>query len=88
MHMSSEYIAGCTVVDASGQVLAALTQEQGETFAVAQVTLAEKRPRPQGPQPASSVPFLTYLSSDILLPGLTIPIYRQGVRRILGIEKP
>jgi hypothetical protein len=86
--MSSDYIAGCKVVDASGQVLAALTQEQGETFAVAQVTLAEERPRPRGPQPASSVPILTYLSSDVLLPGLTVPVYRKGVRRILEIEKP
>ncbi len=88
MHMSSDYIAGCKVVDASGQVLASLTQEQGETFTLAQVTLAEERPRPQGPQPASPVPFLTYLSSDVLLPALTIPVYRRGVRRILEIEKP
>jgi hypothetical protein len=88
MQMSSDFIAGCKVVDASGQVLASLTQEQGETFTLAKVTLAEERPRPQGPQPASPVPFLTYLSSDVLLPGLSIPIYRQGVQRISDIEKP
>jgi predicted amidohydrolase len=88
MQMSSDFIAGCKVVDASGQVLASLTQEQGETFTLAKVTLAEERPRPRGPQPASPVPFLTYLSSDVLLPGLSIPIYRQGVQRISDIEKP
>ena len=88
MHMSCDLIAGCKVVDASGQVLASLTQEQGEIFTLAAVTLAGERPRPQGPQPASSVPFLTYLSSDVLLPALTIPVYRRGVRRILEIEKP
>jgi predicted amidohydrolase len=84
MQMSCRMVQGCKVVDAHGQVLAELVQEQGETFTVAKVTLADDRPRPQAPQPASPVPFLTYLSSDVLLPWLSIPVYRRGLRRARG----
>ena len=82
MQMSCPMVPGCKVVGADGQVLAALTQEQGETFTVAEVTLADERPRPRGPQPASPVPFLTYLVSDVLLPSLSVPVYRRGLRRL------
>jgi len=84
MQMSCDVVQGCKVVDAHGQVLAELAQEQGETFTVAEVTLADERPRPRGPQPSSPVPFLTYLSSDLLLPWLSIPMYRRGLRRARG----
>jgi len=72
------------VVDAGGEILTELTQAQGETFTVADVTLADETPHPRGPQPASRAPFLTYLSSDVLLPALTIPTYRRGLRRTWG----
>jgi predicted amidohydrolase len=82
MQMSCDMIQGCKVVDAHGQVLAELAQGEGETFTAAEVTLADERPCPQKPQPASPVPFLTYLSSDVLLPWLSIPVYRRGLRRV------
>ena len=84
MEMACDMTPGCKVVDASGQVLAELTQEQGEAFTVAEVTLADEKPRPQGPQPASPVPFLSYLSSDVLLPALSAPVYRKEMRRVWG----
>jgi len=84
MQMSCNMTQGCKVVDASGQVLTELTQEQGETFTIAEVALTGEKPYPQEPQPASPVPFLTYLSSDVLLPSLTIPVYRKGLRRAWG----
>jgi hypothetical protein len=86
MQMSCDMTQGCKVVDASGQVLTELTQEQGETFTIAEVTLADERPRPRKPQPTSPVSFITYLSSDVLLPLLTVPTYRQGLRRAWGKE--
>jgi len=82
MEMSCDLTQGCKVVDADGQVLTELPQEQGETFTTAEVTLADEKPRPHGPQPASPAPLLTYLSSDVLLPTLAIPIYRRGLRRV------
>ena len=51
---------------------------------VAKVTLPDEKPRPRGSQPASTAPFLSYLSSDVLLPTLTIPTYRKGLRRAWG----
>lgn len=84
MEMSCDMTQGCKVVDASGRVLTELTQEQGETFAIAEVTLADEKPRPRGPQPESRVPFLSYFSSDVLLPMLTVPTYRKGLRRAWG----
>jgi hypothetical protein len=86
MEMSCNMTQGCKVVDASGQVLTELTQEQAETFTIAEVTLADKRPRPRKSQPTSLVPFITYLSSDMLLPALTVPTYRRGLRRAWGKE--
>ena len=84
MEMACDLTPGCKVVDAGGQVLAELTQEQGETFTTAEVTLADEKPRSRGPQPASPVPFLSYLSSDVLLPALSVPVYRRGLRRAWG----
>jgi len=84
MRMSCHMVQGCKVVDADGQVLTELTQEQGETYTIAEVTLADQKPRPQEPQPASLVPFLTYLSSDVLLPALTVSVYRKGLCRAWG----
>jgi hypothetical protein len=84
MQLSCDVIQGCKVVDASGQVLTELTQEQGETFTIAEVTLADEKPYPQGLQPASPLPFLIYFISDILWPWLSIPVYRRGLRRAWG----
>jgi len=84
MWMSCEMTPGCKVVDGSGQVVAEVGQERGESFAIAGVGLADSSPRPQGPQPPSPVPRLAYLSSDLLLPALTAPLYRRGVRRVWG----
>jgi hypothetical protein len=86
MEMSCDLTPGCKVVDASGQVLTELTQKQGEAFTTAEVTLADEKPRPRKPQPTPPVPFLTYLSSDVLLPSLTVPVYRKGLRRAWGKE--
>jgi hypothetical protein len=84
MWMSCDIVPGCKVVDASGQVLAELSQEQGETFTIAEVTLADEKLPPQGPQPASPLSWFTCFTSDMLLPLLTIPVYRKGLRRAWG----
>ncbi len=86
LQMSCDITQGCKVVDASGQVLTELTLEQGETFTVAEVTLADEKPRPRNPQPKPPVPFMAYLISDVLLPSLTISTYRRGLRRAWGKE--
>jgi len=84
LHVTSSMLEGCKVVDANGQALAALSQEQGESFALAEVILADEKPHPQGLQPAAPIPWLTYLASDVLLPLITLPAYRKGLRRAWG----
>ncbi len=81
MEMACAMTPGCKVVDSNGRTLAELAQEQGESFTVAGVTLAEEKPHPRGPQPESPVPRLSYLSSDVLLPAFSVPVYRSGLRR-------
>jgi hypothetical protein len=86
MQMACDMVPGCKAVDARGRVLTELTQEQGEAFTMAEVTLAERRPRPSGAQPPSRWSFFVYLVSDVLLPWLSIPVYRRGLRRAWGKE--
>jgi hypothetical protein len=84
VQMSCDLVPGCKIVDANGQVLTEVAQEQGETFTIAEVTLGEKKRFPQGPQPASPISWITYFVSDIVMPWLTIPVYRKGLRRVWG----
>ena len=84
MQMSCGFIQGCQIVSAEGQVLASLSQSQGETFAIAEVALADPKVLPQEPQPPSPLPWVLYFISDVLLPGMAIPVYRRGLRRAWG----
>ncbi len=86
LEMSCDMPPGCKVVDAEGQVLAGLGRAQDEGLVVAEVTLARERPRPQRAQPPSTVSWLTYLVSDGILPALSAPVYRRGLRQAWGPE--
>jgi predicted amidohydrolase len=80
MRLSCGMVPGCKVVDNQGRVLAELTQEEGEAFTLAEVTLAGEKPSPRGPQPRSTPSWLAYFVSDILLPALAMSVYRKGLR--------
>ncbi|MBN1992851.1 MAG: carbon-nitrogen hydrolase family protein [Anaerolineae bacterium] len=84
MRLSCNFVQGCKVVNAGGQVLVELSQAEGETFTIAEVTLADRPPQPAGPQPPSPLPFISYLTSDTILPLLSTPTYRRGLRRVWG----
>ena len=64
--------------------MAQVTQEQGESFVTGEVTLADQTPQPVGRQPASGLSPLLYLVSDVILPWMSIPVYRRGLRRAWG----
>lgn len=83
MRLSCDMVQGCKVVNASGLVLAELPQEQGEGFIVAEVTLADERHIVQK-QPPSLLSWVPYLASDIMLPLISAPLYRRGLRRAWG----
>jgi len=84
LHATYTFVPACKIVAADGQVLAGLTQAQDETFALAQVALAESHPVPRGRQPVPPVPRPAYWFADLLIPGLVTGVYRQGARRIWG----
>ena len=82
MQLACDFVPGCKVVAADGQVLTELEQSAGESFTLAEVALAGQKPRPSRPQPKSLLPQITYWSSDIFLPLSTLSTYRRGLRRI------
>ena len=84
IQVECDFIQGCKIVDGGGNVQTELEQAQGETFTVAEVVLPDRKAQPNRPQPKSLLPGVTYLSSDIVLPSLMLPIYRRGVRQVLG----
>jgi predicted amidohydrolase len=81
LQMSCHMVHECKIVDGSGKVLARLAEEDGEAFALATVWIAGAKQKPQQPQPASGLPRLAYLLSDVYLPALAKSVYREGQRR-------
>ncbi|MGD9316055.1 MAG: carbon-nitrogen hydrolase family protein [Anaerolineae bacterium] len=84
LQMVCNMVHECKVVDGSGKVLAGLAKEDGEAVALATVSLAEAKAKPQEPQPGSGLPKLAYWLSDVYLPALAKSVYRQGQRRWRG----
>lgn len=84
LELETEIVDACKIVAASGRPLAERSQKAGEGYALATVTLSDKKPRPTMPQPPTPLARSAYWLSDVLLPALTIPTYRQGLRRAYG----
>ncbi|HNB52835.1 MAG TPA: carbon-nitrogen hydrolase family protein [Anaerolineales bacterium] len=84
VEMTCDIVPGCKVVDAEGNVLAAVPEGNGDAFTFAEVTVRDQRPLPTRDQPPSRMPSMVYFTSDYLLPWLNIPTYRQGLRRVWG----
>lgn len=75
--MACAMTPGCKVVDGDGRLLAQRSQIEGPGLALAEISLADPRPRPVTRQPASRTPWLAYLISDLVLPLLTRSAYRR-----------
>ncbi len=84
MVVTCAMVEGTRVIDAQGQALASLSQEQGEGFTMAQVNLADEKCCPQAAQPLPSVPWLSFFVADVVLPLISVPVYRKGLRRAWG----
>ncbi len=76
-------VEAANIFAADGRQLAGLCNEQGETFALAEVGLLAQRPQPHGPQPKPPVPFLVYLVSDTLLTTVSLGTYAHGVQNLI-----
>ncbi len=84
MQMQCGMVQGCKIVAADGSVITELSQDAGETFTIADVTLADEKPQPHAPQPPATASPISYLASDYILPLITTPVYRQGLRQTWG----
>jgi len=76
--MSCDSLPECKILDASGNVLAKLNNQDGEAYIQADVQLAKIRPKPQSKQPDSGIPWQTYFFSDTFLPFIMRPMYQAG----------
>lgn len=80
MHMSCDSVYECKIIDSNGEILARLTEEDGETFATTEVQITSSRQAPQTHQPATPIPDISYFFVDRLLPAIVKPVYRRGQR--------
>ena len=84
LSMSCELIPECKILDASGKVLARLSNQDGEAYIQAEVHLATYKPSPQTRQPDSGIPWQSYFFSDTFIPTVMKPMYRKGKQKWKG----
>jgi hypothetical protein len=84
LEMSAEMIPAGKIINAVGETLSSLKPEDGASYCIAQVQLSKEKKQRLESQPKTGIPWMTYLISDILLPGISIPVYRKGVRQAWG----
>lgn len=84
MRASCDMLPATRILNADGSTAVEPGPDAGESFVVAAVTLAPSRPQPTGPQPPARTSWFGYLVSDWVLPWLTLPVYRRGLRRVWG----
>jgi hypothetical protein len=83
MEVSAALVEAAHVFAADGRELAGLYSAQGETFALAEVSLPDQRPQPHGRPPRPPVPWLAYVVSDILLRVVSLNTYGRRLRTLV-----
>ena len=84
MEMSFDLVHECKILDADGRIVARLKEEDGESYILADVHLAQSPPVPQAPQPPSLLPGIAYFLADTFLPAIASAVYRKGQQRWRG----
>lgn len=78
VEVSASLMEAARIIAADGCQLAGLRNEQGETFALAEVNLPAERPQPHSPQPKPPVPWLVYFVSDKVLTMVSMGTYQRS----------
>jgi hypothetical protein len=81
VEVSAGLVEAGRILAADGRQLAGLRSDQGEAFALAEVSLPAVRPRPTGPQPRPHLPRLVYFISDRFLTAVSNRTYEAGKNR-------
>ena len=87
LQVSFSLVPECKVVDGSVEVLTRLYPQDGENYALAEVSLPEFRPKPQTPQPQTKVLPLAYFSADVYMPLIAKSMYRKGKQKWKSMEQ-
>jgi hypothetical protein len=77
MEVSVPLVEAAHILDADGRGVAGLRNDQGEAFALAEVTLPAERPQPRGPQPKPPVSWMMYFISDKFLTAVSRGTYAR-----------
>ncbi len=77
MTVSAGVVEAARILAADGRQLAGLCNEQGESFALAEVTIPTEHPQPHGQQSKPPVSWLMYIVSDKLLTGVSLGTYAR-----------
>jgi carbon-nitrogen hydrolase len=79
MTVSAGVVEAAHILAADGRQLAGLCNQQGESFALAEVTIPTEHPQPHGRQPKPPVSWLMYIVSDKLLTSVSLGTYARRI---------
>jgi hypothetical protein len=72
------------ILDQAGEPLSTIPSGEDGAYIVNQVELPLRKKLPKERQPRTSLNPLVYLISDALLPWVSLPVYRSGLRKVWG----
>ena len=86
LQLSCEMIPSCKVVDAHGHTLAERAPDDGEGFAISEVTLADSKSMPAHRQPNPPLDRTTtrmaLFNADIVVPLMMKSVYKNGLKKL------
>ncbi len=82
VQVSCNMTPACKIVNSAGAIVTRLDPARGETYAVGEIEIADEKPQPIRPLPGAPATWFTYLTSDVILPFISRPVYQRGVRTL------
>ena len=82
LQVSCEMTLACKIVNGAGAIVTLLDQAQGEIYASGEIEIATGKPQPIGSFPGPTASWFTYLTSDVILPFISRPVYQRGLRTL------
>jgi hypothetical protein len=82
MQISCAMTPACKIVNSAGAIVTRLDPAQGETYALGEIEIVDRKPQPIGPRPGPTATWFTYLTSDVVLPLVSRSAYRRGVQTL------
>jgi hypothetical protein len=74
--------SACKIVNHAGAIVTRLDPAQGETYAIGEIEISDRKPQPIGAIPGLTATWFTYLTSDVILPFISRSAYQRGVQTL------